>query len=481
VSLRQFLSILRARFGLALFILLLCTGIAVALSLLLPKQYTASASVVVDVKTTDPIAGILAPALAMPSFMATQVDILESERVAVRVVRALRIADVAQMRTQWQEETNSQGDFESWLGQLLLRKLDIKPARESNVIQINFTSVDAKFAAAVANAFVQAYLDTTVELRVDPAKRYSTLFEERGKKLRVDLEKSQERLSSFQKTHGILATDERIDVETARMNELSSQLVTLQTSSADSRSRQVAATAAADSLSDVIANPVVAGLRTDLTRQETKLQELSERYGDSHPQIGELKANIEGLRGKLEQETQRLSTSVGVTSIIYASRESQVRKALEAQREKVLKTKALRDELTVLQRETENAQKAYDGVITRLNQASLESAANQTNAMLLMSATQPSKPSSPKPLLLIPLGAVAGLLLAFAAVLARETADRRVRSHEDVARELRLPVLGALLNGAGKARKRARSKAKPRMRLLDRLVMRMPSAKGATV
>jgi polysaccharide biosynthesis transport protein len=454
MSLRQLLTILRARLPLALLVIVLCTGIATALSFLLPKQYTASASVVVDVKSTDPIAGILAPALTMPSYMATQVDILESERVAQRVVRFLRMPESPQMRAQWQDETQSQGDFESWLAQLLLRKLDIRPARESNVIQVNFTSVDAKFAAAVANAFVQAYLDTTVELRVDPARRYSSMFEERGKKLREDLEKLQEKLSSFQKRNGIIATDERIDVETQRMNELSSQLVTLQTSSADSRSRQVAANEAADSLQDVISNPVVSGLRADLTRQESKLQEVSERYGPSHPSIIELKANIDGLRGKLEQETQRLSTSVGVTSIIYASREAQVRKSLEAQREKVLRMKALRDELLVLERDVENGQKAYDGVMQRLNLASLESVATQTNAMLLMSATQPSKPSSPKPVLLIPLGLAVGLLAALAAVLAREAADRRVRSHEDVARELRLPVLGALrpARAAGVAR-----------------------------
>jgi hypothetical protein len=64
--------------------------------------------------------------------------------------------------------------------------------------------------------------------------------------------------------------------------------------------------------------------------------------------------------------------------------------------------------------------------------------------MLLMSATQPAKPSSPKPLLLIPIGFVVGILAALAAVLAREGADRRVRSHEDVVRDLRLPMLGSL-------------------------------------
>ena len=45
-------------------------------------------------KTPYPIAGVMFPALALPSYMATQVDILESDRVAVRVTKPLRRPNV---------------------------------------------------------------------------------------------------------------------------------------------------------------------------------------------------------------------------------------------------------------------------------------------------------------------------------------------------------------------------------------------------
>ena len=46
----QFLSILRARKWVALMVFLLVVATTVAVSLLLPKQYTGTASVVIDVK-----------------------------------------------------------------------------------------------------------------------------------------------------------------------------------------------------------------------------------------------------------------------------------------------------------------------------------------------------------------------------------------------------------------------------------------------
>ena len=74
----QFLSILRARKWAALLVFVLVVGTTVGVSLVLPKQYDATASVVIDIKP-DPVAAMAFPTMAMPSFMATQVDILTSD------------------------------------------------------------------------------------------------------------------------------------------------------------------------------------------------------------------------------------------------------------------------------------------------------------------------------------------------------------------------------------------------------------------
>ena len=444
MTFRQVLQVLRARWRLAARVFLATLSVAVLLTLLLPKQYTASASVVVDVKSADPIAGVTNPALTAPSYMATQVDIMESDRVAQQVVRAMKMADSADMRQQWTDDTSGSGNFELWLAGRLKRKLDVRPARESNLIEVRFTSVDPKFAAATANAFAQAYLGIVLDLRTDPARRYSAFFDDRARQLRDALEQAQRKLSAYQKDHGILATEERLDVENARMNDLSSQLVGLQAASADSRSRDVAAATAGESLQDIVANPVVAGLRSEIAKQEAHLQELSERLGDRHPQLIELRASIDSLHLRVEQETRRLASGLQVGSIISESRESQVRAALDSQRERLLRMKGERNELAVLQRDVEQAQRSYDGVVARLSQVSLESLSTQTNAALLMEATEPAQASFPRWTVNLPLGLFAGVLLALACTLARETADRRIRSTEDVLSGLRLPVLGTL-------------------------------------
>jgi uncharacterized protein involved in exopolysaccharide biosynthesis len=146
----------------------------------------------------------------------------------------------------------------------------------------------------------------------------------------------------------------------------------------------------------------------------------------------------------LDAETKKVTGGIGVTANINRQREAELRAALDSQRAKVLRMKAVRDEGAVLSREMEHAQRSYETVLTRLNQTSLESQATQGNIFVLGQATPPSGPSSPKVALNTAMSAVVGLLLGIGAVLGLEMLDRRVRAFEDLTTAVGLPVLGVM-------------------------------------
>ena len=440
----QFLSILRARKWAALAVFVLVVATTVVVSLLLPKTYTGTASVVIDAKP-DPVTAMINPAAALPSFIATQVDILGSDRVALRVIRDLKLLDNPALRQQWQDEADGKGTVEQWLVDLLQKKLDVKPSRESNVITITYKSPDPRFAAGLANAFAQAYIATTLELKIDPAQNFKKFFDGQTKDARDNVERAQSKLSAYQQDKGIIASDERLDVESARLNELSSQFTQLQALSAESASRQGQAQGTqADRLQEVLNSPLIGGLKADQTRAEARLQELSAKFGDAHPQVVEAKANLAELRKRTDAEVARITSGVGVSNTITQQRQQQVKAALEAQRAKVLQMKAVRDEGLVLQREAENAQKIYDNLVARSSQTSLEAQTNQSFANQLSVAQPPAEPSSPKMLLNSALAIFLGAVLAVGVALMLELSDRRIRTPEDAVAALGLPVLGTL-------------------------------------
>lgn len=441
MSFSQLLATLKARKLAFIIVLMVFVTAAVALSLLLPKRYTSTASVVIDVKSPDPIAGMVLPGMMTPAYMATQLEIIKSDRVAQRVIQALRLGEQPQLRADWEESTDRQGTFSAWLSELLLRNLDVIPSREANVFSISYTAVDPSFAAAMANAFVKAYLETNVELRVDPAKQYATLFEAQAKILRDRIQEAQSRLSAFQKEKGLIATDERLDIENARLNELSSQLVGIQAMAAESSSRKAQT---GSSSAEVLNNPLVASLKGDLSRQEAKQKELNARLGRAHPQVIELQANIDELRARIDNEIGRVTTSIGINNNVNASREAQTRAALEQQRQKVLKLKEQRDEAAALARDAADAQMAYSAVQARFSQTSLESQGNQTNVAMLKAASPPAFHSSPRLLLNTVIGIFLGVNFGIGVCVLLEVFDKRLRTAEDIQDRIGMPVMATL-------------------------------------
>src|SRR3569623_1169609 len=174
MSLLQFFFILRARRGLAGLILLATVALALAWVVLRPHNYTARAPVLVDVRT-DPVGATPLQGMVAPSFVSTQIDIVKSDRVAERALKLLP-TDQPPLK-EWREKAAKKAKPQAWLVHEIQQKLDVKPARESNIINIAWTGRTPAEAASVANAFAQAYLETSVEIRTDPAKKYSEWFE----------------------------------------------------------------------------------------------------------------------------------------------------------------------------------------------------------------------------------------------------------------------------------------------------------------
>ncbi|CAN5786238.1 hypothetical protein BH09PSE5_BH09PSE5_41340 [soil metagenome] len=438
----QFIHILSARWKIVSLIFIVTVAAAVGITLVLPKTYTATAALVIDLKS-DPLVGQSYPGILIASYMATQVDVLKSDRVARRVIKTLGFLDNPKLKEKWQESSEGRGDFETWVINAFRKATDIKPSRESSVIEVTYKTDDPKIAALTANTIVQSYIETNRELRVDPAKQSSSFFDQRARQARDTVEQAQAKLSAYQRAKGIVGGMDRLDVEQARMNEYSAQLVALQGLSAESSSRQNQA-GAGDTLQDVINNPLVSGLRSDLSRQEARLQELTARFGDNHPQVVEARASINELRQRVATETRRVVGGVGMNNRINQQRVAEVRALYETQRAKVLRMQDQRDEGAVLQREVENAQRSYDQLLTRVNQSNLESQDTLTNVSVLNLASEPVEPSSPKTLLNIGAAVFLGLILGAGAALILEFMNRKVRSVDDVIQSLGLPVLGIM-------------------------------------
>lgn len=162
------------------------------------------------------------------------------------------------------------------------------------------------------------------------------------------------------------------------------------------------------------------------------------------------------MRSALSAETSRVSRSLDTVDQIGVLKVAQLQAAVDAQRRHVLTLSVGRDKLSVLQREVDSAQRAYDLVMQRSSETTLQSQVAQTDSALLTMAVEPAEPSFPKVKLFAAMALVFGILLGAGLALMRDMLSPRIYGIEhfvqltgvsvfgEVPRHRVLPFFGAL-------------------------------------
>ena len=359
MELSRLLAIIRTHWGVASTCVLAMVLFTVAVSLLLPPKFTSSASILVDVRGVNPVLGVSESNTVLPrTTLATQASMVRSEGVARKVVSQLGLDRDPAFVAAWHDDVESRGDLTAWIAKKLLKVLDVRPnAEDSNVLDLQFSATDPKRAADVVNAFANAYMATALQLRGSTAKVSADFFTQQSKTLRAQLEEAQNRLSDYQRQHGIVGGDERLDVENASLNELSTQ---------------------------------------------------------------NLQTQIAQLRAAMQAESARAASALKMNDKINQQREGAIKEGREAQRKRVLALKSQRDGLAVLERDVDSARKAYDQAQQRQIQTSQEGSAPSPEASVLSVGVVPSESARPGLMVLVPLAIVLGAVVGVLAAVLQE-------------------------------------------------------------
>lgn len=447
------LRVVRARFKIIALIFLTTVATSIVVSMVVSKKYSATTALVVDLRGADSILGQGGSgysSYSIQSILSTQTDILTSQRVVNKVIDTLGLEQRApELLGRAPEPMEDRTALRARISDALLKKLDVRSSREGSTLMVTFEGTEPALVQKVANAFAQAYVEATVDLKTEPAAKFRDWFEAQTRASRQAFEQAQQKLTAARQETGITSTDAREDVEAIRLNELSQQLSTVQAALADTRLRAASLEGRGrESTQDIVQNTLIQTLRSDLGRAQARFEQLGSRVGPSHPEYLSAQAEVTGLRQRLDQEVSRVAGSIAAANAANIQREAQLRAAVEAQRAKMLKQRSSWDRVNLLEREVESARKALDMVTTRLNETNLESQVRQSNVSILTPATYPTEPSRPKPVLNTLIGALVGLFMAMIAAFTMEALQKPLRDSLDLLEAAGVAVLAVLPHAA---------------------------------
>jgi exopolysaccharide transport family protein len=327
----------------------------------------------------------------------------------------------------------------------------IKRVGLTYVIEISVTSRSASKAANIANTYAQTYLSQQIEAKTELTRRANTWLNDRLEEQRKQVMAAEEAVELYKRENnlvGQVAGEYLPERQIAKLNE---ELATARsrTSEAQVKYDQLREAArigvqAAASFAEVQSSPMIQGLRTqaaDLTRREA---ELLSRYGDRHPRVVNIRAELSDVRRQINEEIARI-VATARNELETAKQRQQAYEANLAELKNVsADSNQAGIRLKELERDADATRALFQSFLQRSKETSEQQSLQQADARLVSLATEPSAPSQPKRGLILAAGLVIGLGLGGALAFLMEGLNTGFRTPEDVELTLRLAHLASL-------------------------------------
>lgn len=431
-------------------------------SLIWPPTYEATATIVLDYDSSNPMNLTTLPAAVITQsaeYINTQMEIIKSRKIAIGVIDQLKldkhpniIEAFNKAKTKnplffWQGDKNL--EIKVWLAdEFLSEYLKVEPAKDARFMYIRFSSSDPNFSAAVANAYAKAYTDYNLELKVTPFKEASRWFSEKLNDVKEKADEANKQFSEYKKSKGIISQEGRYyDDAVQRLNQINTDMVAAKTRLYETKvaiRRVEESKGSYESLPEVISNAFIQNLKTERIRLEKSLSELSEKFGTKHPQYLRLQSELQTVNTKLNAEIKNIINAINQDYHSASERVRALENAVASQKNEALNLNRARYEVEAIKREAETSQQAYDVVLKKFNETALQGDINRTSVFLVDAAVAPSEKSSPKLLLNMALAVVVGSFLSIGLAFLFDYLDDTIKSGETIEREFSVPVLGTI-------------------------------------
>jgi polysaccharide biosynthesis transport protein len=436
LSLAQIVSIIRAYRMLSLLILLVVLSITGLIMTVWPRTYTAMVTLMVNYEVNDPLNGKELPVGQVGSYIATQVELMQTPEVLLAVVDRLKLTENKDYAQGYRGDS---GNLSEWVAKKISKNLVIYQGQMgSQLIYVTYSANNPTESAQVANMVAEVYKEQDHTRSSGPpgerTKRYAAQLD----KLKAKVDLAQKRVTEFHQRNSLIDEGSKSNVDIALLATLEGRLLEAQNAR---RAAGARASGNQSSNDQVLASTFVQSLKSQLATQEARLAQLTTAYAPQHPDIIELESQITATRNSLNLALQSYTDNAATGLRVAKQLEQSLQQEVVEHRNKVLSKGRLHDEAAKYLLEFDSAQAVYKRALDNYDQISFAAASRLTNVSFVSHATPPVKPSKPKVLTGIMLGVIAAFILAFGIPLIYELFNRRVRCRDDLERHHGIPVL----------------------------------------
>ncbi|MEJ0061044.1 MAG: polysaccharide biosynthesis tyrosine autokinase [Terricaulis sp.] len=468
---RDLWLMLYRRRELVLGVFLVVAALIIGASVLQPRMYTATTTIMINPRTERVLTEQQALTEGSPSaaVVDSEIEVLRSPQLAERLVAALQL----DQDPNWNSALRPKSGLAQWIDGIKasLRPGGAAPADPaqvrrdiagavagsiavrrhglSYVIDVSVTTRDPAESARVANGLIDAYLQFSNEARIETGQRASTWLVQRLEELRTDVQQKEAAAQTYRARTGLL-TSGGVSLTETQIGEVQGAVLAARADLAEREARYrqvqtlVATGGSADSIGGVLNSDVVRDLRSRESELERRQAEYENTLGERHPSVLNGRAEIENVRTQIAAEITRIQANLSNEVDVARSRLRTLEQSLGAVRGDLVGNNTLVVQLNELEREAAAARVVYESFLQRAHEVSEQGSLETSDVRIVSNARPPTGPSAPNLVLGLVLALVGGAAAGVGIALVAETMDDGIKSPEEVERKLGVPTVASI-------------------------------------
>lgn len=473
-DLRYIVAAIRSNMWLIAAIMASALAIAMIATLLQTSRYTARATMQIN----DSSASVLGDKADngdeslgggnydTDRFLNTQIDVLKSQGLAVRVAQRLKLTGnpaffASQGATMPGPGTTPDLVLRQTAG-MLRGNLSVNLPRDSRIVSVSYESANRELSAEIANAYVAEFIQSNLQRKFESSAYARNFLSEQLAEAKVKLETSERALNDYARKAGLIRTSSGDSsngkTDTSNTGSVTtSSLVMVNAAANDATAKRIQAEARWRAVgsgstlnsTEVVTNATVSGLLSERAKLKAALEEDRANHLDDYPSVRAKQNQLAALDRQIQGNVDNIRNSV----------RSEYLAALGAERELLTQTARLKSETLseqdrnvqygLIARETETNRQVYDGLLERYTQLNAIAGVSTSNVYLIDKAETPYSPSSPNLMKNLLFGLIMGIGTAAVVVFLKDQFDDSIRVPEDVEPKLGLPLLGVVPRSHG--------------------------------
>jgi len=387
----------------------------------------------------------------------TQVAILRSDALALKVIEAMRLYQDPRFTTVKQvlpdssmlgssmqpDPAQAAGLLGAFRGGLIVQLVP-----SSRLIQVRYTHPDPRFATEITNTLVKTFIEENFRTKYNSVTQTSEWLSRELADLQLKVQTAEEKLVRYQKDHSILGVDEKQNIVTAKLDELNKELTAAQMDRIQKEADYKLAMAA-DPTSFTKATPEGKGVLLDKLREkeaelDTQYAQATTQFGSGYPKVTELSNQLKQVREAIEAEKTKMRGTLRDEYLAALQREDLLASAFDQQKQEANHLNESAIEYSVLKRDAETNRQLYQDLLQKLKEAGVSAGLQSSNIRVVDIARTPTYPITPNVRRDLVLGLLLGLSLGIGLALVLESFDTTVRNMDELSAISTLPALGTI-------------------------------------